>query len=129
MQYHPIIIFLQVYTTFIFRSTSLGALLPRDIYLLTISLTLTILDFPSIPLFFSKDSPPTFICLKSISQDQALIRAKATRVLDLAIYGPSNEGYTAFLDNITFIVCVIHPDIGANMFLRLENLFYDIQLI
>ena len=83
--------------------------------------TLLVVDLPSCDLLFCKCDPLTHPTSQSIPEGGGVLAAKATRVADVAIYGPTIKGHPKGLDNFLFILRVIHLSIGMGVALFSED--------
>jgi len=60
--------------------------------------------------------------IQGILEDGSIIAAQITRVVDGAVYGPASKLDTIFLNNLLFIIEIIHLNLGAWKMLDSEEM-------
>ncbi len=60
--------------------------------------------------------------IQGILEDGSIIAAQITRVVDGAVYGPDSKLDTIFLNNLLFIIEIIHLNLGAWKMLDSEEM-------
>jgi len=60
--------------------------------------------------------------IQGVLEDGGIITAQITRVADGAMYGPASKLDTIFLDNLSFVIEIIHLNLGAQKMLDSEEM-------
>ncbi len=59
--------------------------------------------------------------IQGVLEDGSIIAAQITRVADVAMYGPASKLNTIFLDNLSFIIEIIHLNLSVWKMLNSEE--------